>query len=783
MIHSIDYKILYEELLNNQQIPGTSYLNATRTKYEIRDLFVDLGEVYKSIENSELTPRMISIFADVVRIPDEFNCILQDMQIVIRARRVEIESEGTAEIILDYKNGGDLAQLTIYAMELSGTLNATPIYSQSNVPPYSIELSNKGVRLYDNEGTFTVAEITYVVPTTQLPKLFASVFQVACLFFESKPDIAANQLNWLKIFTAQYDGQGSLCLQSTSLFTILTANRGDNTFVPLLDKELYRDEINAFLAAAQQFEEQYHRYLDKNLTIDDRKNAALLMLRHEQDTLLFKETLINQAENNLKNSRDAIETSLRQFENQQNVLIFSKIEFEYGLKKYQYEQQMKLAFKMVNTVLNFTQSLGSIIASGGTSAPGEILGIISNLKEIIETGGELSALAQALKESMEGLNDLVELINKVFVLTEEISKASRDMQFPDDLFEKIKDTEWQIPQEDLTGKASWEIFQLKTAAALDDAIRKEIEGAKEYLLELDILAVYGQTLASNQVAHIRCSQELFRLLIEKHIHRADLARIEEYIKNLESQESETEEMEQKLYQRYIDMKQILFVALANYKHAYKYWALQDSSVNPNILKGVSELKVDVATIQTDCMNALRMFNPPPQPFQNRIIEITDSKILESLKEHRETSWEINLNDSYFENEYRVRLKLMRIWLDGIDATSRVQIRITNSGHYYDNYREKQFQFNSEPFYRGFSYQGTTIITDGTIAEEFAYNYFIPNPYTTWKIKVQDGPNLSNVKKIRMELAGDLVTDYKKKLQGSLQPIDISVQHKLVNSKM
>lgn len=382
MVSSIDYKVLYEELLTNQQIPGTSYLNATRTKYEIRDLFVDLREVFKSIEDSELTPSMISIFADVVQIPNKFSCTLKDMQLVIRARRVEIQSEGAAEILLDYKDGGKLSQLTIYGIELSGVLHATPIYNQSSSPPYSIELTNKGVRLSDKDGIFTAEEITHVVPTSQLPKLFTSVFQVACLFFESRPDIAANQLNWLKMFTTQYDGLTSLCVQSTSLMAILTANRGDNTFVPRLDKELYKDEINAFLGAAQQFEAQYHRYLDKNLAIDDRKNAALLMLKHEQDTLLFKETLINQAKNNLKNSRDAIETSLRQFDKQQNVLTLAKIEFEYGLKKYEYEQQMRLAFKMVSTVLNFAQSMGSIIASGGASAPGEIIGIINALKEL-----------------------------------------------------------------------------------------------------------------------------------------------------------------------------------------------------------------------------------------------------------------------------------------------------------------------------------------------------------------------------------------------------------------
>ncbi|MED3090444.1 hypothetical protein P4379_30895 [Bacillus toyonensis] len=77
--------------------------------------------------------------------------------------------------------------------------------------------------------------------------------------------------------------------------------------------------------------------------------------------------------------------------------------------------------------------------------------------------------------------------------------------------------------------------------------------------------------------------------------------------------------------------------------------------------------------------------------------------------------------------------------------------------------EKKFQFNSESFNREFSYQGATIITDGIIADEFAYDYFIPNPYTTWTIKVHEGTDLSHVSKIRMELAGSLVTNYRKNL--------------------
>lgn len=68
----------------------------------------------------------------------------------------------------------------------------------------------------------------------------------------------------------------------------------------------------------------------------------------------------------------------------------------------------------------------------------------------------------------------------------------------------------------------------------------------------------------------------------------------------------------------------------------------------------------------------------------------------------------------------------------------------------------------ESFNRGISYQGDTIITDGIIVEKFAYDYFIPNSNTTLKIKVVLGPDLSNVTKIIMALAGSLVTNYKKK---------------------
>ncbi|WP_195743174.1 hypothetical protein [Bacillus cereus] len=107
----------------------------------------------------------------------------------------------------------------------------------------------------------------------------------------------------------------------------------------------------------------------------------------------------------------------------------------------------------------------------------------------------------------------------------------------------------------------------------------------------------------------------------------------------------------------------------------------------------------------------------------------------------------------------MRLKVIRTWLDGIELNSKVKIRITNPGHYFDSFKTREFQFNTEPFNLVFSYQDEQIDVDGTIAEEFSYDHFIPNPFTTWTIKILDGPDLSNLTKIRMELEGTLVADY------------------------
>ncbi|MFB0832536.1 hypothetical protein ACEU2D_23475 [Brevibacillus laterosporus] len=761
-MNTINYKELYTALSKSNEMPCIMLEQSNDLKYEIRNFIVNLQEVFNQFSLKKIQPKMISICADVIQIPANFSATIKNFRIIIRARRIEVESGSNANIYMDFQNNNEYTSLIIFAKEVDGNINTIPIYDQGPGSPYKIKIEEKGISLSNKDGKFTKEQRSHLISTENFQILCTSVFQIACLFFNSQPYIAADQLKWLKEVASEIDELKSMCAQSSTLFNILTSNSADSTFVPILDKNLYKEELSGFLSAAESFENQYRRYKTRDLDIKDRKEAALLIMKHEQDTALFKERVIQQAKNNLESAKRAFEKSLSQFKEQEKNIDVLKISFETGLKKFEHDQQIKQIISIVTGVIEFTEAITTVIATEGAAAPAEmkkVANAVGTFASLTNIGTVVANLAKKLKECTEKISKLVELVKKVHDIAQSISQLNADLNLSKEMLDKIGNTNWNIPQEDLTGANDWEIFRLQKDLALKDCIEKEIDGAKEYNLALDILAIHGQTLISNQIALIRCNQEYTTLLFEKQVNQANTQRLKEYIYQIDSEEFENISMEQKLYQRYLDIKRTIFVAFENYKRAYKYWALRDSNVNPNPLKHISELKVDAALLQQDCIDALTQFNPSPQPFKKRIFEIKDPKTLQTLKDNGEASWRIPLNDPLFKNESRVRVKVLRIWLEGIENTSKVKIHITNPGHYLDSFGDKKFQFNTEPFKLTFSYKGSQIDIDGTTAEEFAYNYFIPTPFTTWTIKINDKIDLSKVTKIRMELSGSLVDNF------------------------
>jgi hypothetical protein len=293
-----------------------------------------------------------------------------------------------------------------------------------------------------------------------------------------------------------------------------------------------------------------------------------------------------------------------------------------------------------------------------------------------------------------------------------------------------------------------------------------VDGSREYLLALDILVVYGQSMVTNQLAFIRTSQELVRLQLQKQITQNQVKRLQQYIAELITGQQPNDQMMQMMYQRYMDMKISLFIALKNYDWAYKYWALRDSITKPLIVESITTLSSNLADIEQDYATALQSFNPPPQDFSCIEFVTSESNVLQSLQHNATAKWSIGLDASFFGGFDRVRLTTVRVWLDGArqQGNTPVYVMITNSGCYQDRNNGQSYRFTSDPLLRGFQYNASSkhVLVDGKVADEEKYAYFQPTPFTDWTISipasVNIGLDLSGLTQIRMEFAGSLIAE-------------------------
>jgi hypothetical protein len=147
-------------------------------------------------------------------------------------------------------------------------------------------------------------------------------------------------------------------------------------------------------------------------------------------------------------------------------------------------------------------------------------------------------------------------------------------------------------------------------------------------------------------------------------------------------------------------------------------------------------------------------------------------------------WSIDLNAPAFSHLSRVRLRTVRMWLEGAvpPPSARITVQMETAGNYLDRFKGTKFQFTSKPLERIFRYRvsdkndgmpnwrfenGTYgyIEVDGTVDNEVRYAYFEPTPFGEWTIKVDsgEGVNLSGVTKITMEFAGSVIPDTKAKM--------------------
>ncbi|MCD1257243.1 hypothetical protein B5M42_000140 [Paenibacillus athensensis] len=757
-----DWDTLFQEVRQEASIPDCTLTSLNKYHTVVRDMVVDLGKLQQMLKQQGVSPLMVSVYADVVRIPAGLNWTLQSSSLTLFARRIETSDQ--ARITLDFREKAN-AVLLLYAQEFTAPLQIKALMAgQSEPTSLAIsKLDTIGLRISCADNKLQQIPLkSLTAPLTNegsdLHLMLVEEFMYATVLVNRQPDAAEPMLEWIRACAVFSPAFNEMVVQSASLLVILKSQPSNALFVPVLSPQVYKDTAAAYTAVALEYERQYERFSAQESDLNARIEAAELMLKDSVAQSQFNQQLIQQCDTNLGIARKAVDAAMTRFKMQQLEMQRAAGTFALGLEVWKTQQQWKAALAIIGAILDFASSIATMAATAGAAAP-------AAAAEAAAAAATAAKNAVELGDAMKNLSKIIEALAKVYDMAIKIQQAATSLAQGQSMADKLAQMSLDGDQGELSGTVFWDQYQLQADANMKPAIDNNIGGASDYQLQMDILALYGKDLTTKQVALIQMSEQLVRLKLQQQVDDARQARLEDYVKQLKAGQAPTTEMMQQFYLRYLMQKMSLFVALENYMHAYKYWALQDSTCSCSITEKIEALTSGLAQIQNDYNRALEHFNPHPQAFQNMPYAITAAGKLEAFKQNGSVSFTIGALDSVFADFNRVRVDLVRVRLAGARCASPIYVELRTTGVYTDRWQNKPTTpFVSQGLQLGFIYDPAngSVLLDGRLADETKFAYFVPTPFTEWRVSLATDSqynrqlDLSGLTGIELEFSGSLI---------------------------
>ncbi len=797
-VMSVDWQALYNDIERRGDVPYASSESISSASATFQAMYLDLADIKLKITESGFDPAFVTVYADVLNIPAGTNWLLQNAALLLIARRIQTGED--VVVSLDFRSG-DTASLVVFANQVEGNVRAVAatstepaVFDISAAPP------SGGVHIHFQDDKAVESPLNRAQGIAMQPgKVFEQVllreFIFASLLYDQRPDLALDQLIWLKDWSGESSALLPIFFRSSSLATLLlsqiNARKNGAAFVPYLTQKVYTYLASAFVAEARQYESDWRELSTQKLLTEQGIKLARTLLDNQTYQSEYVAKLLEQAELNYRNAVDAVDAAKKNLDDAELKVKLVKIDFEeIGVKDWEREQIIGAIIKLATAAITFGVGIAAMVATDGAAGGAAAAGAIDTAKAVEEAakiGSEVAKLAKDLKEVMEKLKKIVEALKKLYEFSKEIVAAAGDIKKAQEYAEKMKKMDIDTGGADITASFQWQLYQLSADAAIADPVEKGIAYAMDLKLAIDAVAIYGQALAAAQVAAVKAGQDYAAVQLQKELAKQQQDRLREYVDSLKADEPPIIAMMQEFYQRYVDAKSSLFAAIVGYRAAFFYWALDESSIQPKVIDSVDKIDTglrDLTAITLDRKNALERFNPPPQDLTNTRIVIDSQEVLSKFREGNSAVWSIALNASAFSDLSRVRLRTVRMWLEGAvpPSSARITVHMETAGNYLDRFEGTKFQFTSKPLQRIFRYrvsdkrEGTPnwrfengtygyIEVDGTVDDEVRYAYFEPTPFSEWTIKVNpsEGVNLSGVTKITMEFAGSVIPDTEAKM--------------------
>lgn len=778
-----DWNALYGQVLATAKLPFTKETRHDVATLTVRDLLVNLDDVAALVAAATETPTLIYVFADVVQLSTTRNWALRDQALVIAARRIEA-TNGTF-LQLDHTGGHTSSSVVVYATEVGGSLtvkvfdDSTPVDGTGAATFDLSTLPSLGAQVGSINGAAVRTDLTGIDPQFltfggDLWMSLSNIFMVASLIETSHPAAAGGMATWVQAATSGVPGVMDLYVQSVGLAAEVARSATSVSFVPHLSPAVYQELATAFVTAATAYEQNYQTLSNESAEKARWLDAAAQMQHQVAITGRFDLQLLNQAVHNFTATDDAVRAAEARLTYQQLLADEASEAFKTGLAIWKEEQIIKAVFNIFSAVITFVASI-ALMAVGDEAAGASAVGAVAEAGEAVAdaaaVGGEVASLAAKLSQlasKMATLKNAIEAIEKLSTFVGEIAEASEKI----DGMSSADNVRMPGPT-DLSTQVEWDAFRLDVDELLQWAIGNQVDGASDYRLQLDKVALYGKALAATQTSLIAAAQELARMRGQSAANAAMQASVDTYVGKLQASIAPDAALLHLFYVRGLNVKRSLYLAATNYVRAYRYWALAESSVQPSLQQDAADLAGSLAQMQQDYASALDQFRPAaPDDFGTSggaTIDhhITDAASLDELRISGRVHVAIDLTAAEFADHSRVRLTKVRAWLFGAVAANQVNVEISSSGSYQDRLGDREYRFTSAPLERDFEYKNaagdqTGILYDGGVADELEYAYFQPTPFAEWLISVPSARNpgldLTGLTSLTLSFSGSSILD-------------------------
>ncbi len=742
-------------------------------KYEISNthmlvsgMHVNLNSVLSDPEIAKYSPLSIYIFADVIEVPENTKFILKNKNLFIISRT--FSGPGHTTLMLE-KQPTSSASISIISNTIDSDIDLVSYDDKTN--DYRIDnikdIKNSiGIMVSQKKGQHSITPIEgdlsglLLLQNEEMLNILDYTFDTSASMYDQNPELSTNMVDWIeevlrdsKIIKEANSHAENLYLNSVKLRQFYALNYSNESYVPYLDRSLYEATYQTYLSLLQRYNQEYIVFINKKEQLDNRRKSANMMIGTIDDIIDANSHIVTKSEQEITQIEKSIKDLEKQFESQGYSVRSAETNYRIGLDNWQRQQELQIAFQVFNSLA----SLGGAIAGAFV---GNVEGLTKVAEDIPKAAQEMTNIANNIKSISSNIEHVTKAAEAMASLSSQVKGAIKT----DELADLMANFSYDVPSIKANND-SWDVFLISMRSDLNYAHELGISGAREYLTELEILALYGKSINAAKINLAEQQSKLANLFLDIAVKQKQQKRVQELVDDIEN---ETVIKDEDYLERYFlrglnDAKRAMYVAIKNYIQAFEYWSLNTSNVIPSLNKEPLDYERDMALINDEYNSALTSFNPTPQPFSNNIIKITDKSKIEKFKEAKETIINIDLNHKNFKHFDRTRLKTVRAFLNGKNMEKGIEysIEIENNGNYRDKLKSKEHQFNSTPLYRAFKYipgyLSNNITTDGEVSDSFKFAYFEPTPFTTWSIRLKTPDiDLKSLESISIEFEGEYI---------------------------